>query len=154
MMDGVRMKDQIQFAHVLEALVQRFDKHLYQIQNAQLALRRVDAEDKVQRGIVPIDELVVGAADQRATLQEIAHIVVALRHQLECLFDYLLLVVLVLGARARSVRRRCLWTNHKTDKNYASFGALRSVHSHATPVKAAIIMAQLHGTHIMLIEFR
>jgi len=53
----VEVEDEVQLAHVLERLVERLDEDLNQIQNAQLALRAVDAEDKVERGVVAVDQL-------------------------------------------------------------------------------------------------
>lgn len=98
MVHGVRMKDQIQLAHILEAFVQCFDEHLNEIQDTQFALRRVHTEHKVKRCIVTIDQFVVAAADQteaientlksswsdqraihlHTTFQEVAHVVIAL----------------------------------------------------------------------------
>lgn len=37
---------------------------LDQVQNAKLALRRVHTEDKVEGGVVPVNELVVRATDE------------------------------------------------------------------------------------------
>lgn len=37
---------------------------LDQVQDAELALRRVHAEDKVESGVVPVNQLVVGTADE------------------------------------------------------------------------------------------
>lgn len=51
----VHVEYQIQLAHILKALVQRFDKHLDEIQDAQLALGRVHAEHEVERRIVSVD---------------------------------------------------------------------------------------------------
>ena len=62
--DLVHVEDEIELAHILEALVERLDQHLDEVEDAQLGLGRVDAEHEVQGGVVPVDQLVVGAADQ------------------------------------------------------------------------------------------
>lgn len=74
----VGVKDQVQLAHILKALVQCLNKDLYEIQDAQLRFRRINAKHKIQGRIVSINQLVVGAANERPALQEIAHIVVPL----------------------------------------------------------------------------
>lgn len=56
-MDTIGMKDQVQFTHVLKALVQSLDEDLDQIQYPQVGLLRVDGEDKVQRRVVAVDQL-------------------------------------------------------------------------------------------------
>ena len=60
------MEDQVELTDVLEALVERLDQHLDQVEDAQLWLGRVNTEHEVESGVVPVDELVVGAADQSA----------------------------------------------------------------------------------------
>lgn len=84
----IHVENQVEFTHVLEAFVQRLHEHLQtkrvtsshhhtdrptsgsvspshldQIQNAQLALRRIHAEHEVQGGVVSVDQLVLRAAD-------------------------------------------------------------------------------------------
>ena len=56
------VKDEVQLAHVLEAAVERLHEYLYKVENAELALRRVHAEDEIERRVVAVDQLVVGAA--------------------------------------------------------------------------------------------
>lgn len=56
-MHPIALEDDIEFTYVLEALVQCLDKHLDQVQYAQITLLRIDRKDKVQRGVVPIDDL-------------------------------------------------------------------------------------------------
>ena len=50
------MKDEVQLADILEALVHRLDKDLDQVQDAELALRRVHGKHKVQGGVVAVDQ--------------------------------------------------------------------------------------------------
>ena len=64
------MKDEVEFAHVLEALVERLDQDLNQVEDSQLRLRGIHAEHEVQGGIVPVDELIVGATDQTGAEKE------------------------------------------------------------------------------------
>lgn len=108
-MDLVHVEYEIELAYVLEAFVQGLDEDLYQVQDAQLRLRAVDAEHKVERGIVPVDELVVGPADQAAALQEVAHVVIPLRNELKRLFYYLLLHILVLKQKMRLVWQQSVY---------------------------------------------
>ena len=74
------MKDEIKLAHIFKALVQSFYKnlwresiapssppvdqqpHLNQIKDAKFRLAAVNAEDKVESGIVTIDQLVIRPA--------------------------------------------------------------------------------------------
>ena len=86
------MEDQIKFADVLEALVQSLHEDLDEVEDAELRLRAVYAEDEVEGGVVAVDQFVVRASDQTAALQEVANIVVPLGDQLEGLLDYLLLL--------------------------------------------------------------
>ena len=67
----VHMKDEIELADILEAFVQRFNKDLDQIQDAKLRFARVDAEHKVEGGVVSVDELVVRASDQAEITKKI-----------------------------------------------------------------------------------
>lgn len=67
----VNMEDEIEFANVLEATIEGLDEdlkfdgtataYLNEIEDAQLALRRVDAENEVERRIVTVDQAVVVA---------------------------------------------------------------------------------------------
>ena len=63
-LDLVEVEDEIELAHVLEAFVQRLHEHLDEVEDAELALAGVDAKDKVESGVVSVDELEVGAADE------------------------------------------------------------------------------------------
>ena len=60
------MEDEVELAHVLEALVERLDQHLDQVEDSQLGFRGIHAEHEVEGGIVPVDQLIVGATDQTA----------------------------------------------------------------------------------------
>ncbi len=62
--DLVHVEDEVELAHVLEALVQRLHEHLDEVEDAQLGLGAVHAEDEVEGGVVPVDELVVGSSNQ------------------------------------------------------------------------------------------
>jgi hypothetical protein len=65
--DLVGVEDEVQLADVLEALVEHLHEHLDQIQDAQLALRLVHRKDKVERRVVPVDQLrVLAEAGQAA----------------------------------------------------------------------------------------
>ncbi len=44
----------------------KVEADLDQVQNAELTLRRVHTEDKVEGGVVPVNQLVVGAPDETA----------------------------------------------------------------------------------------
>ena len=68
--DLVHVEDEVELAYVLEALVERLDQHLDEVEDAQLRLGGVHAEHEVERGIVPVDELVVGATDQATRTRE------------------------------------------------------------------------------------
>ena len=69
---SIRMKDQIQLADVLETLVERLDKDLNEIQNPQITLLRIDRKDKVQRRVMPINQLDVVAPFWYDALEVIA----------------------------------------------------------------------------------
>ena len=75
----------------LETLVQRLDEDLNQIENSQFALGTVDAEDKVKRRVMPIDQSIIVASDQCSSFEKIAHVIVAFRNQLIRFSDDLLL---------------------------------------------------------------
>lgn len=76
------MEDEVQLADVAEALVQRFDEDLDEVEDGQFGLGGVAAEDEVESGEVTEHELAVGA-DQVAALHEVAAVVGLARHQLE-----------------------------------------------------------------------
>merc|ERR1711941_195825 len=88
----VSVEDEVELAHVLERFVERFNEDVNEIEDAQLAFRRVHAKDEVERGVVSVDELGV-AAPLIPSLHEIAHEVRPLRHQVEALSDQLLLLI-------------------------------------------------------------
>ena len=116
--DLVHVEDEVELAHVLEALVQRLHEHLDEVEDAQLGLGAVHAEDEVEGGVVPVDELVVGSSNQAgreirkmyffpngmgygkmvpclpSPFQEVANVVLPLGHQLEGLLHDLLLLAL------------------------------------------------------------
>ena len=71
------MKDEVKLAHIFKALVQSFYKnlrresiapssppatHLNQVKDAKFRLAAVNAEDKVESGIVTVDQLVIRPA--------------------------------------------------------------------------------------------
>ena len=95
-MHFVHVEDQVQLADVFEAFVERLHEDLNEVEDAEFGLGRVDAEDKVERRVVSVDELEVvgvGAADDgAAALEEVAHVVFALRDELKRLLDDLLLL--------------------------------------------------------------
>ncbi|VEU45064.1 unnamed protein product [Pseudo-nitzschia multistriata] len=71
-MDPIGMKDQVQFAHVLETLVEGLDKDLDQIENAQIGFLCVDGKYKIQGGIISVDELDVLAPLRNDALEVVA----------------------------------------------------------------------------------
>ena len=58
------MKDEVEFADVFKAFVERFDEHLDEVEDAQFGFAGVDAEHKVKGRVVPVDQLAVGATYQ------------------------------------------------------------------------------------------
>lgn len=48
-----------------------YNADLDQVQDAELTLRRVHAEHKVERGVVSVDQLVVGAANETVRGQKL-----------------------------------------------------------------------------------
>ena len=58
------MENEIQLANIFETAIKCFYKNLNQIQDAQFRFGRIDTKDKVEGRVVPVDQLVVGAADQ------------------------------------------------------------------------------------------
>lgn len=54
------MEDEVKFADILEALVERLHKDLDEVEDAKLRLAAVHAEDEVERGVVPVYQFVVG----------------------------------------------------------------------------------------------
>lgn len=79
---AVRVEDEVQLADVAEALVQRLDEDLDEVEDGQFGLGGVAAEDEVESGEVTEHELAVGA-DQVAALHKVAAVVGLARHQLE-----------------------------------------------------------------------
>ncbi len=126
--DLVHVEDEVELAHVLEALVQRLHEHLDEVEDAQLGLGAVHAEDEVEGGVVPVDELVVGSSNQAgkegkfifqrngkmvsslpSPFQEVANVVLPLGHQLEGLLHDLLLLALGLKKYIASNLRNSLY---------------------------------------------
>ena len=128
--DLVHVEDEVELAHVLEALVQRLHEHLDEVEDAQLGLGAVHAEDEVEGGVVPVDELVVGSSNQAgrerrkmyffqrngkmvtsspSPFQEVADVVLPLGHQLEGLLHDLLLLALGLKKYIASNLRNSLY---------------------------------------------
>jgi len=58
------VKDEVKLANIFETFVERFNKDLNQVEDSKLRLRAVDAEDKVEGSVVPVDQFVVRPADQ------------------------------------------------------------------------------------------
>ena len=56
------IKNQIKLANCFKASIEALHKHLDEVQNSKLALLRVDDENKVQCGIMPVDELDIAFA--------------------------------------------------------------------------------------------
>ncbi len=52
--------------HMSRKQLNKVEADLDQVQNAELTLRRVHTEDKVEGGVVPVNQLVVGAPDETA----------------------------------------------------------------------------------------
>jgi len=67
----INMENQVQLAHVLEASIERFHQNLDQVQDAQLGFRRIDTKHKVERCIVPVDQLVICTTDQTKNIDRI-----------------------------------------------------------------------------------
>lgn len=61
------MENKVQFTDILKTLVQCFNKNLDQIENSKFRLRGINTEDKVQSGIMPVDEFIIRPTDQAAT---------------------------------------------------------------------------------------
>ena len=57
------MKDEVKLADILEALVQRLDEDLDQVEDSQFGLRTVDAKHEVEGRVVTVDQPVVGATN-------------------------------------------------------------------------------------------
>ncbi len=60
------MEDEVELAHVLESLVETLDKHLDEVEDAELGLGRVHRNNKEQSRVVSVDEPRVAPADQAA----------------------------------------------------------------------------------------
>ena len=58
------VEDEIELAHILEALVERLDEDLDQVEDAELTLGRVDGEHEVESRVVPVDQLGILPAHQ------------------------------------------------------------------------------------------
>lgn len=69
MVDSIGVKYQVQFADILKALIKGLHKDLNQVEDSQFALRGVNAEHKVQRGIVAVDKLIIRAANQATSME-------------------------------------------------------------------------------------
>ena len=81
-MHPIALEDDIEFTYVLEALVQRLDKHLDQVQYAQITFLSIDRKDKVQCGVMPIDDLGILPPLRYASLQVVAERVGTVDHLL------------------------------------------------------------------------
>ena len=57
--DAVHVEDEIELADVLKALVERLDKHLNEIEDAELGFGGIDAKHKVERGVMSVDQFCV-----------------------------------------------------------------------------------------------
>ena len=58
------MKYQIELADIFKAFVKSLDKYLYEVEYAELTLARVDTEDKVESGVMTIDEFKIWATNK------------------------------------------------------------------------------------------
>lgn len=74
----VRVKDEMQLADVVEGTIEGLDKHLNQVEDAELGLGAVDHKHNVQSGVMTIDDARVLAPNGALTLQKVAHVVRAL----------------------------------------------------------------------------
>mmetsp|Transcript_25124 Transcript_25124/g.78850 ORF Transcript_25124/g.78850 Transcript_25124/m.78850 type:complete len:282 (-) Transcript_25124:168-1013(-) len=90
---AVRVEDEVQLADVLEALVERLDEDLDEVEDAEVALLLVHGEDEVERRVVPVDELHVVAPLGDAALEVVAEAVRPLPHLLEDAPDHILLLL-------------------------------------------------------------
>merc|ERR1719430_2167 len=88
----VHVKDEVKLADILKALVQSFNKNLNEVQDAEFRLTAVNTENKIESGVVTIDQLVVRSTYQRPPFEKVANIVVSLGDKLEGLLDDLLLL--------------------------------------------------------------
>jgi hypothetical protein len=64
-MNFVAVKNEIELAHGFKALIERFDKDLYQIQNTEIRFLRINCKHKVECGVMPINEFNVLAVPFR-----------------------------------------------------------------------------------------
>mmetsp|Transcript_6494 Transcript_6494/g.17654 ORF Transcript_6494/g.17654 Transcript_6494/m.17654 type:complete len:204 (-) Transcript_6494:107-718(-) len=95
-MHAIRVKDEIELAYILEALVEGLYEDLDEIEDAEVGLLRVDGEDEEERGVVAVDELDVVAPFRDGALEVVAEVVGPLRHLREDAADDGLLHGLVL----------------------------------------------------------
>ena len=71
-MHAIAVKYQIQFAYVLESLIQCLDEYLYQVQYPQIGFLRVDGEYEVEGGIMSVYQFDVRAPFGHGALEVIA----------------------------------------------------------------------------------
>jgi hypothetical protein len=88
----VGVEDEVKLAHVLKHVVERLDKHVDEVQDAELRLRAVDDKDKVQRSVYPVHQLGVFRPGANV-LEEVTHAIRALRDQREALANHGLLAI-------------------------------------------------------------
>ena len=81
-MHSIGFENDVQFTYVLEALVQRLHKNLYQIKDAQIALLLIDRKDKVKGSIMPVNDLRTFAPFRNTPLQVVAEGVGTVHHLL------------------------------------------------------------------------
>jgi hypothetical protein len=79
--DLVHVEDEVELADVFKAAVECFDKDLYEVEDAELGLGAVDAEDEEEGCVVSVDDADVGAEDGGAAVEEVAQAVGAPRQQ-------------------------------------------------------------------------
>ena len=58
----VHVENEVELADIFEALVERLYEDLDEIEDAELGLGGVDAEDKVEGRVVTVDQLVIAAS--------------------------------------------------------------------------------------------
>ena len=85
----VEVEHQVEFAHVVEVLVQDLDEIVYGLQHGQVVVSNVDADAEVQTGVAAVDDLEV------SELHKVSVLCVTNRHHSVHFFDELLLFVVI-----------------------------------------------------------
>lgn len=66
----INMEYEVKLTHILKTLVKGLHKNLDQVEDAKFTLGRIHTEDKVQCGIVAVDELVVSSPNKAAKVRK------------------------------------------------------------------------------------